>query len=177
VGAALGAPLFTILWYIWGANWWAARSSDAAEARAVKLSEHVVRVHQLARNRPAMFAQGLWNLGELTFGAMVVVIGVVFWGNRYSPTWGGQPVTDFAFGRRLIGAALGMSFGYLWVVIALGKLALWIRPLKDIDGYTRQSRARIETLLTKAGVAEDVAAARLQEFDAKIEAAREEEIR
>ena len=36
---------------------------------------------------------------------------------------------------------------------------------------------RIETLLTKAGVAEDVATARLQEFDSKIAAARKVRIR
>ena len=100
VGLTIGAPTITFLWVRWGANWWAARSRNAAEKRARKLVKRVAEMHALSKNRPAMLVDGLNVIIALVLTSLVVLGGLVQLGNVFGPSNLGQPPSDFMISGR-----------------------------------------------------------------------------
>ncbi len=176
VGLTIGAPTITFLWVRWGANWWAARSRNAAEKRARKLVKRVAEMHALSKNRPAMLVDGLNVIIALVLTSLFVVAGLVQLGNVFGPSNLGQPPSDFMTAGR---TALAMSMHVVATCIMIVFLFLLsrIQPLADLDRYTEKSRTRIEKLLVKAGIADEIMVEFLRVFDALVDAARKQEIR
>ncbi len=177
IATVVGVPILTFLWRRWGANRWAARSSVAAAKRARKLGNNVLRAHRISRNRPAMLVDSLRWLASLIISCMFIVLAAVVVHHLYAPAEDGQPPSELLIRGRMALAWIAMGGAYFGLFRFTAVYFSRIAPLVNIDRYTQQSRTRIEDLFSKAKVPEDVAAERLDELDALIKQAREEEIR
>lgn len=172
----IGGPVMSFLWVRWGANWWAVRSKNAAERRARKLLKRVAEVHALSRNRPAMLFNGVNVLIALGFASLFAVLGNIELGGIFGPNALGQPPSDFLVSGRKFAGVLLLAVAIVMMFIFLTMFG-HIKPLANIDRYTERSRTRIEKLLAKAGVPDEVAVEFLRIFDARVDAARNQEIR
>ena len=145
------------LWSRWGENLWVARSTDRSKKRATNLRKKVLRAHALCRNRPAMFNHLAIFLAGCILISTLLILSFILRASIVSI------VTFF-------GSYVGAWYLVFWYQLNLA-------PLRDIDRYTRQSRAHIEGLLTKANVPQEDASRQLKEFDDQVDAARNQEIR
>lgn len=176
VVVGIGVPIVTIVWVRWGANWRAAGSPNAAENRAKKLFKRVVEMHALSRNPPAMLFLGVNVVIALIFLSLFVILGFVQLGHVFAPNAFGLPPSDFLIAGRtgmaffLHAIGIGMMFVFLFLLSR-------IQPLNDIDRYTERSRTRIEKLLAKAGIPDEVSGVLLGGFDDSVEAARNQEFK
>ena len=175
--SAAVAPIIISLWRRWGANRWAARSSATAERQSVNIAEDVLRIHRISRSRPAMLYCLAVFLAEYIVIAMGVIIGAIIMTNLHAAVTEGLPPSDNLVTARFYLGLIVWAGSYFGLAITSGWYSLTIAPLRDIDGYTLRSRERIERLFTKAGVPEQVAFRRLKQFDDRVDAARNREIR
>ena len=175
--AAIAIPIAMFLWRRWVADWWAARSREAAEKRAMQLWQDVVTVHRLSRNRPAMFSGGVRCFLWMILGCTSFLTAGLIWFNRFAPSLDHAPPSEGRVVTREAAVALLFAMAYLFAFRGLTIWRRWLRPLSDLDGYTRWSRARIEALYARAGITSKDAAPALGALDTKIEEIRESPIK
>lgn len=173
---AICLAILSVLWVLWGANWWASLSPAGAERRATSLAEKCIRMHALSRNRPEMAIRVLSAVIWLTLTAICFLLTAMVTLHFGAPSSGGQPLSaSLVTAQKAIEIVLFVLsfFSMLTLFVVAGR----IEPLGNIVKYTRKMRARIEKILIKASVPEQIAAKHLRDFDDQVDEARKQEIR